>query len=79
MYAFREGESPETIRQNFLSLTLEQVYAAIAFYRVHQAEVDANMKAGEEAFSRLAPPLSQTKPELYKRLQRAREQMTKSS
>ena len=29
--AFRAGESPETIRQNFPSLTLEQVYGAIAF------------------------------------------------
>ena len=31
VYAFRSGESPETIRQNFSSLTLEQVYGAIAF------------------------------------------------
>ena len=79
VYAFREGESPETIRQNFPSLTLEQVYGAIAFYLGHQAEVDANISAGEEAFDRAVPPLSRTKPELYKRLQRAREQMTKSS
>ena len=32
VYAFRGGESPETIQQSFPSLTLEQVYGAITFY-----------------------------------------------
>ena len=79
VYAFRAGESPEAIRQNFASLTLEQVYGAIAFYLGHQPEVDANLRAGEEEFDRSVPPLSQTKPELYERLQRAREQITKGT
>ena len=79
VYAFRAGESPETIRQNFASLTLEQVYGAIAFYLAHQAEVDANIRAGEQEFDRSVPPLSQAKPELHERLRRAREQMTKGS
>lgn len=78
-YAFRRGESPETIRQNFPSLTLEQVYGAIAFYLAHQAEVEANIRAGEEAFDRSVPPLSQTKPELHERLQRARDPMPHGS
>jgi uncharacterized protein (DUF433 family) len=79
VYAFRGGESPETIRQNFPSLTLEEVYGAIAFYLSHQAEVDANIRGGEEEFERSVPPLRQTKPELYERLQRARDQMPKRS
>jgi len=79
VYAFRGGESPETIRQNFPSLTLEQIYGAIAFYLGHQAEVEANIRAGEGEFDRSVPQLSQTKPELYERLQRAREQMPKGS
>ncbi len=79
VYAFRAGESPETIRQNFPSLTLEQVYGAIAFYLAHQADVHANIRAGEEEFDRAIPSLSQTKPALYERLQHAREQMTKGS
>ena len=79
VYAFRGGESPETIRQNFPSLTLEEIYGAIAFYLGHQAEVEANIRAGEVEFHRSVPPLSQTKPELYERLQRAREQMPKGS
>src|ERR1700688_404394 len=79
VYAFRSGDSPETIRQNFSSLTLEQVYGAIAFYLANQAEVDRNVQEGEVEFDRAVPPLSQSKPELYERLRRAREQMNKTS
>jgi uncharacterized protein (DUF433 family) len=32
VYSFNAGDSPETIRQNFSSLSLEQVYGAITFY-----------------------------------------------
>ena len=79
VYAFRGGESPETIQQNFPSLTLEQVYGATAFYLGHQSEIDANIRQGEEEVRRLVPPLSQRKPEAYARLQRAREQMANPS
>lgn len=79
VYAFREGDSPETIQQNFPSLSLEQIYGAIAFYLGHQREVDANIRQGEDELRRLVPPLSQRKPEAHARLQRAREQLAKSS
>ena len=79
VYAFRGGESPETIQQSFPSLTLEQVYGAIAFYLGRQAEVDANIRQGEEELHRSVQPLKQRKPEAYERLQRAREQMANRS
>lgn len=79
VYAFRGGESAETMQQNFPSLTLEQVYGAIAFYLRHQAQVDANIRQGEEELHSLIPPLSQRKPEAYARLQRAREAMADRS
>jgi uncharacterized protein (DUF433 family) len=50
--SFQDGESPETIRQNFPSLTLEQVYGAITFYLAHQADVDANIREGEKELER---------------------------
>src|ERR1700683_4528588 len=71
--SFRSGESPETIRQNFPSLTLEQIYGAIAFYLGHEEEGDANIMAGEEDLERRVPHRSQSRPELYARLKRARE------
>ena len=75
VYCFRDGESPETIRQNFPSLTLEQVYGAITFYLAHQADVDANIREGEAELERSVPPLSHTRPVLYARLQKAREEL----
>jgi uncharacterized protein (DUF433 family) len=75
--SFNSGESPETIRQNFPSLTLEQVDGAIAFYLGHEEEVDANILEGEEDLERRVPHLSQSRPDLYARLQRAREELAK--
>src|SRR6266849_5476691 len=65
VYAFRGGESPETIQQQFLSLSLEQVYGAIAFYLGHQAEVDTNIREGEEQTKRHVPSLSQDQKHSY--------------
>jgi hypothetical protein len=72
-----DGESPETIRQSFPSLRLEQVYGAITFYLAHQADVDANIRQGEEELDRSVPPLSQSRPDLYARLQKAREELAR--
>ena len=75
VYSFKGGDSPETIRQNFSSLTLEQVYGAIAFYLAHEHEVDANIREGEEEIQRTVPPLSESRPELYARLECARHEV----
>jgi uncharacterized protein (DUF433 family) len=73
--SFKGGDSPETIRQNFSSLTLEQVYGAIPFYLAHEQEVDANIREGEEEIARSVPHLSESRPELYVRLERARDEV----
>lgn len=77
VYSFKSGDSRETIRQIFPSLSLELVYGAIAFYLAHEEEVDANIREGEEELERRVPHLSQSRPELYARLQRAREELAK--
>jgi uncharacterized protein (DUF433 family) len=76
VYSFKAGDSPETIRQNFSSLTLGQVYGAIAFYLAHEQEVDANIREGEAEIERSIPPLSASRPELYARLERARHEIS---
>ena len=43
VHAFRRGESPETICQNFELLRLEEVYGAIAYYLGNQADIDSYM------------------------------------
>ena len=75
VYSFKAGDSPETIRQNFSSLSLEQVYGVIAFYLAHEPEVDANIREGEAEIERSLPHLSESRPELYARLERARHEI----
>lgn len=76
VYSFKAGDSPETIRQNFSSLSLEQVYGAVAFFLAHEQEVDANIREGEAEIGRSVPPLSESRPELYARLERARHEIS---
>jgi len=51
VHAFREGCSPETIREDFEALTLTHVYGAIAFYLDHQAEIDAYLMQRKERWA----------------------------
>jgi uncharacterized protein (DUF433 family) len=41
---FQQGHSPETIRQQYPALTLEEVYGSIAYYLAHQPEIDAYLQ-----------------------------------
>ena len=79
IYAFRWGESPETICQNFEVLHLEEVYGAIAFYLANQAGMDAYLvNQGQKWMEgkRTSEPLPAS---LRERLTRARDQMHSSS
>jgi uncharacterized protein (DUF433 family) len=44
---FREGQSPEAIRSDFPTLSLEQVNGAITFYLEHKDQVDNDMAVCE--------------------------------
>lgn len=72
---FNDGMSPETILGEFESLTLAQVYGAIAHYLENQAAVDAYRVRQERRFAemrRAAEPLPEG---LHQRLQAAREHL----
>jgi len=73
VYAFREGCSPESIREDFDGLTLAQVYWAIAFYLDNQAQIDVYLAQRRQEWAELErqgiPPSS----ELQARIERARE------
>ena|SRR5215469_13474473 len=77
VYSFKAGDSPETIRQNFASLNLEQVYGAITFYLAHAQEIEANILEGEQDLERSVPALTKSRPELYARLERAKHHLAK--
>ena len=72
---FQEGESPRQIVQSFPTLTLAQVYGAIAYYLDNKIQIDDYLAEVDRDFERLVPPLSQSNPELIARLQVAREKM----
>jgi hypothetical protein len=75
VHAFRRGESPETICQNFELLGLEEVYCAIAYYLANQAAIDAYMICQSEKWAegrRDAEPLPVS---LREKLMHAREEL----
>ncbi len=51
VHAFRRGESPETICQNFDLLRLEEVYGAVAYYLVNQPDIDAYLICQDEKWA----------------------------
>lgn len=50
--AWKEGLSPESIRDDFPTLRLEQVYGAIAYYLANQPEIDAYLSTLAADFER---------------------------
>ena len=75
VHAFRQGDSPETIFQNFELLSLEEIYGAIAYYLANQSEIDDYLIRQAEKWAegrRNSEPLP---PSLREKLMRAREEM----
>jgi uncharacterized protein (DUF433 family) len=72
---FNDGMSPETILGEFDTVTLAQVYGAIAHYLENQAAVDVyrvRQKPRSERMRQAAEPLP---ADLRQRLEAAREQL----
>jgi uncharacterized protein (DUF433 family) len=74
VYAFLNGESPESIAQNFPLLSLEQVYGSIAFYLSNREIVDAYLEKGEAEFQQLRQSCREKSPLLYQKLKVAQAQ-----
>lgn len=78
VYAFLGGQSPESIVESFPTLSLEQVYGAITFYLSNRDEIDAYLKQGEDGFEELRRASREANPQLYKKLEEARQQSPRS-
>ncbi|MGO9260271.1 MAG: DUF433 domain-containing protein [Bryobacteraceae bacterium] len=77
VYCFNDGNAPEEIQKHFTLLDLHQIYGAIAFYLSHKEEVNRYLEDKEKDLDACAIPMEQENPELWARLQRAREAMSK--
>jgi uncharacterized protein (DUF433 family) len=73
VYAFLNGQTAETIAQSFPSLSLEQVYGAIAYYLAHRAEIDQHLRKSEAAYEAQREAAHQADPMFYKKLADARQ------
>lgn len=72
IYEFLDGAAPETIVDNFPTLSLERVYGAITFYLANRSELDGYLAATEKLWEEARknqPPLPVG---LRERLERAR-------
>ena len=71
---YQHGESPETIRSHYPTLSLEQVYGAITFYLGHKSEAEndiAEREREEDAYSASHP----APPDLKEKFERMRQQL----
>jgi uncharacterized protein (DUF433 family) len=71
---FQEGASPDEIARSFPTVTLAQVYGAIAYYLENKQLIDEDMAESQRELEKI-PPLSETNPELFARLEAARRQL----
>jgi len=53
VYSFWQGSTPETIIQQYPTLTLDSVYLAIGYYLRHRDEIDAHIRREDEEGKRL--------------------------
>ena len=74
VYAFRQGSSPESIREDFDDLSLPHVYGAIAFYLDHQSDIHAYLASRKEQWLELERQGTPPNAELLARLENARGQ-----
>ena len=73
VYDFLSGLSPESIVDNYDTLTLEQVYGAITYYLAHRAEVDAHLQRNRAKFETLRLQARTVHPLLYQKLEETQE------
>jgi uncharacterized protein (DUF433 family) len=73
VYAFLEGQTPETIVQWFPVLNLELAYGAITYYLAHRAEIDAYLREGELEAERLREDTRRSDPAFYQKFASARQ------
>lgn len=78
--AFLQGLSPETIAgECFPTLTLEQVYGAIAYYLARRPQIDAYLKQADVEFEAIRQAMCSAAPDFSQRLTEARRQMQMAS
>ena len=66
---------PAEIQQGYRALSLPQIYRAIAFYLENRELVDRSLEEADELMKANSIPLSEANPEMWDRLQQARQEL----
>ena len=66
--AFQQGHSPETIQQLYPTLSLEEVYGAIAFYLANRDKVDQYLESQEQLWDQARERAAQNPSDVVQRL-----------
>ena len=74
VYEYRDGAAVETIRQNFPTLSLEQIHGAIAFYLGHEDEVNAYLSRLEKKWDELERSATPD-PDLQRRIEEGQKRL----
>lgn len=72
VYAFLDGASPESIREDFERLTLAQVYGALAFYLDNVSEVESYLQRRREQWAELERQATPPSADLLDRIEKVR-------
>jgi uncharacterized protein (DUF433 family) len=75
VHDYWQGRTPEAIREDFPTLSLEQIYGAIAFYLGHREEIDRYLVEQEARWEQLRQESEVRNAALLKRLRDYRDQM----
>lgn len=75
IYEFREGASPETIRQDFPSLSRAQVYGSIAFYLNHPEQSETYLQRLNKKWQELERQGQPPSAEFQKKIDIARSRL----
>lgn len=79
VYGFLNGDSAETIRDNFPSLNLAQVYGAITYYLEHHTEIDRYLQDAQARFEDTRRAQVHVSDDLRSRIDRRRREMAPRS
>jgi uncharacterized protein (DUF433 family) len=70
--AYQQGHSPETIRQQYPSLTVEEVYGAITYYLANREDVERYLQQQQRLWSELRQRAAQEPSPVVERLRKLR-------
>ncbi len=75
VYEYKDGSSVETIQENFPTLSILQINAAIEFYQANRLEVESHLRELEASWKALEVSAQPVDPALQRRIEDAKKRL----